>query len=310
MMVPMRKPGYLGALLVCLMSASVSSGVAQAQGMLGSGVLRGPGEPLAVSVKAPPQSGTVAILILSGDESGIPLSEVYSGARNAIEEHTAINVAPFDEIRLAVRDAAVRECAGKAACFARKVRGGAANLLLTVSVDSLGDGDGEGLLLGLRLVDIESEQQIGAAGDEIPAGMSVRGAMEQQLPEVFPRSVWNQIGGLIVKTTPTNAEVTIAGRSCASPCDLKRLVPGTYKIKIRKSGYLDWEGSTTILAQKSETIDHTLLEPEGSIASSPWLWGGVGLAAVGAGLAAFFVTRADDRLVNVCIAQDPAACGG
>ncbi len=307
MMASMRKAAIACALLVGLTGTSALGGDAQAQDRLGPGVLA-PGGSLGVQAAAPPRVETVAILILSGDESGIPLSEVYSGARNAIEEHTAINVAPFDEIRLAVRDAAVRECAGKAACFARKVRGGTASLLLTVSVDSLGDG--EGLLLGLRLVDIESEQQIGAAGDEIPAGMSLRGAMEQQLPEVFPRSVWNQIGELLIRTTPTNAEVMVAGRSCASPCDLKRLIPGTYEVTIRKSGYLDWKGSTTVVAQKSVTLDRTLLEPEGGIASSPWFWGGIGLAAIGAGVAALLVVRADDQLVNVCIARDPTVCGG
>ncbi len=263
---------------------------------------------LGVQQSAPPRVDTVAVLILSGEESGVPLSEVYGGARRAIELHTALNVAPLDAIGLAVREEAVRECAGKAACFAEKVRGGSANLLLTVSVDRIGED--EGLLLGLRLVDVVTEQQIGAAGDEVPAGMSLFGAMEQQLPGVFPRSVWDQIGVLLVKTTPSNAEVTIGGRSCASPCELKRLVPGTYEAVVRKTGYIDWKGPVTVQAQKTVTLERTLDEPEGSIAASPWLWGGIGLAAVGAGIAAFLLLRSDDRLVNVCVAPNPMDCGG
>lgn len=263
---------------------------------------------LAVRPTAPPRQETVAILILSGEEAGIPLSEIYASARNAIERHTAINVAPLDAIGLDVREAAVRECAGKASCFARRVRGGSANLLLTVSVDRF-DTEG-GLLLGLRLVDIETEQQIGATGDEIPAGMSTRGAMEQQLPGVFPKSVWDQIGVLVVDTTPKNAEVTVAGRACASPCELKRLVPGTYEVSVRKAGYVDWKGPVTVTAGQTATVNRELEEPEGSIVSSPWLWGGIGVAAIGAGIAAFFLLRSNDQLVNVCIAPDPMDCNG
>jgi len=295
--------GLLSAIVAPAILIAGLAGPALAQ----VGPLRAPSEAdLAVRPTPPPRAETVAILILSGEEAGIPLSEVYAGARNAIERHTAINVAPLDAIGLAVREAAVRECAGKASCFARRVRGGSANLLLTVSVDRID----EGILLGLRLVDIESEQQIGATGDEIPAGMSMRGAMEQQLPDVFPQTVWDQIGVLVVDTTPNNAEVTVAGRSCASPCELKRLVPGTYEVTIRKAGYLDWSGPVTIEAGRTANLTQELQEPEGSIVKSPWLWGGIGLAAIGAGVAAFLLLRNDDRLVNVCIAPDPADCGG
>src|SRR5688572_14572077 len=73
---------------------------------------------LEVEAQPPPRAQTVAILILSGEEAGIPLSEVYGNARKAIEENTALVVAPLDVLALEEREAAVRECAGKAACFA------------------------------------------------------------------------------------------------------------------------------------------------------------------------------------------------
>lgn len=304
MMPPMR-----GLLRIGLVAVLLTAGTTPARAQTaGPRPLLAAGDALAVQPSAPPRVETVAILILSGEEAGVPLSEVYAGARNAIEGHTAINVAPLDAIALDVREAAVRDCAGKAACFAQRVRGGEANLLLTVSVDRI-DEDG-GLLLGLRLVDIETEQQIGATGDEIPAGMSMRGAMEQQLPDVFPPTVWNQIGVLVVETNPSTAEVSVAGRSCVSPCTLERLVPGTYEVSVRKAGYIDWKGPATVEAGRTVTVQRTLAEPEGSIVTSPWLWGGVGVAVIGASVAAFFLLRSDDSPVNVCISPDPMDCSG
>jgi hypothetical protein len=303
-------PGHRPRALAAGLAGALAlwSGVALAQGA-GAPLLAPQDANLELRVRPPPRTETVAVLILSGEESGVPLSEVYTAARSAIERHTALSVAPLDAIGLAVREAAVRDCAGKADCFARRVRGQGAGLLLTISVDRVGGVD-EGLLLGLRLVDVDAEQEIGATGDEIPAGMSMVGAMEQQMPDVFPRTLWDQIGNLVVATDPLNAEVSLGGRSCASPCDLKRMVPGTYEVTIRKSGYIDWKGTVTVLAQQTVTLQQTLQEPEASIVSSPWLWGGVGLAAIGVGVAAFFLLRSDDRLVNVCVAKDPADCSG
>lgn len=297
----------LAASMVAL-ATWAGAGAALAQGV-GSPLLAPQDAALDLRASAPPRVETVAILILSGEESGIPLSEVYAAARSAIERHTALSVAPLDAIGLAVREAAVRECAGKAACFARRVRGQGSGLLLTISVDRLGSAD-EGLLLGLRLVDVNAEDEIGATGDEIPAGMSMVGAMEQQMPDVFPKTIWDQIGTLMVETDPLNAEVTLGGRSCASPCELKRMLPGTYEVTIRKSGYVDWRGPVTVLAQQNVTLRQTLQEPDAGIVSSPWLWGGVAVAVAAIGVGTYLALRPEDRLVNVCVAKDPTDCVG
>ena len=302
----MASPRLAALLLACAGPAWGGSASAQDPG---TPLLAPNDASLQLRASAPPRVETVAVLILSGEESGIPLSEVYTAARSALERHTPLTVAPLDAIGLAVREAAVRECAGRASCFARRVRGQGAGLLLTISVDRLGSSE-EGLLLGLRLVDVTAEEEIGATGDEIPAGMSMVGAMEQQLPDVFPKTMWDQIGTLLVKTEPINAEVSLGGRSCASPCELKRMVPGTYEVSIRKSGYVEWRGPVTVRAQDTVTLSQTLEEPQTSIVRSPWLWGGVALAVNGVGVAAFLLAKPDDRLVNVCVARDPADCSG
>jgi hypothetical protein len=262
---------------------------------------------LEVEATPPPKVQTVAILILSGEEAGIPLSEVYGNARKAIEENTALVVAPLDVLALEEREAAVRECAGKAACFAAKVRANATtqvDLLLTVSLDRLD----EGTLLGFRLVDVGSEEEIGTAGDEVPVGMSMLGAMERQLPDVFTTRVWGQIANLTVTTQPDGAEVTVAGRSCVSPCDLTRIVPGRYDIGIKKSGYEPWAGTVTLKPKESAKVEQTLNEPPAGITSSPFFWGGIAAVVVAAGVGAFFLFRPESRVVSICIAEDPGLC--
>ena len=257
--------------------------------------------------KAPANAQTLAILILSGEEAGVPLSQVYADARKAIEANTALNVAPFDVIAVGQREEAIRDCAGDASCFARKVRENASmevDLLLTASVDRLDDG----LLLGLRLVEIGGGQELGAAGDEIPVGMSMAGAMEGQMPSVFPGSVWGQIAGVDITTTPEKAEVTIAGRSCVSPCQLRRLIPGTYEVSIKKSGYISTSEAITLPAKEIVKLQTELAEPEGGVLSSPFFWGGVAAVAVGAAVAVAFAVRPSDRVINVCIADDRALC--
>jgi hypothetical protein len=264
---------------------------------------------LEVEGAPPPRPRTVAILILSGEEAGIPLSEVYGNARKAIEENTALVVAPLDVIALEEREAAIRECAGKAACFASKVRASATtqvDLLLTVSLDRLD----EGTLLGFRLVDVGSEEEIGTAGDEVPVGMSMLGAMERQLPDVFTSRVWGQIANLSITTQPDGAEVSVAGRSCVSPCELTRIVPGRYDVAIKKAGFEPWAGSVTLNAKETAKIEQVLVEPPAGIASNPFFWGGIAAVVVAAGIGAFFLARPKDRIVSICIADEMnrAAC--
>jgi hypothetical protein len=247
---------------------------------------------------------TIAILLISGEEIGVALSEIYANARSVIEANTALTVAPLDVISLDERAQVIRQCAGRGACFAERVRAsaGASNvgLLLTVSADRLD----EGYLLGFRLVDVETSKDIGAAGDEVPIGMSLLGAMEQQLPGVFPTEVWGQIATVAVESEPPNAEVTIGGRSCVSPCELTRMPPGDYDVTIRKAGYLPWQGTISLVARQPAKVTAQLIEPAGGITSSWIFWTLIGVAVVGGATAAIIATRPSDRVVTICIADE------
>ncbi|MCB9655906.1 MAG: PEGA domain-containing protein [Deltaproteobacteria bacterium] len=249
---------------------------------------------------------TVAILVLSGDETGVPISEIYSAARRALELNTAYVVAPLDVIGIAEREDAIRVCAGRAACFAEKVRANSSgvDVLLTTSVDALDTG----LLLGVRLVDVREGKELGATGDEIPAGMSLLGAMERQLATVVPPSVWGNIAQIEIETIPPNVEVIVGARACASPCELTRMIPGTYPVTLRKGGYITWTGELTLERKKTEHLSRTLVEPETSILESPVLWAGVGVVVVATAVTSFFLLRSNSQTVSLCIARDASLC--
>ena len=249
----------------------------------------------------------IAVLILSGPQVGIPLSDVYAAARRALESRTALRVLPVDLLGMSDREAAIRECAGNPACFARRVRAVTADvdLLLTISLDQISDK----LLLALRLVDIPSEQAVGASAEEIPFGMSLLGGMERQLPRVLPGTIWDQVASVEVLTDPGNAEITVGRYNCASPCTIRRMVPGTYAVSVSKAGYEPWTGSVTIAARRKARVKATLRESEeDSVLSSPYFWGAVGLVAIGAGILTFVLVQPGDQLVNVCIAGSPDLC--
>jgi PEGA domain-containing protein len=249
---------------------------------------------------------TVAILIISGEEIGVPLSEIYSNARRVIESSTALTVAPLDVISREERTEAIQKCAGDGACFAGKFRAIAANvgLLLTVSADRLD----EGFLLGFRLVDVETQKEIGAAGDEIPVGMSMIGAMENQLPSVFPASIWGQIATVSIESDPPGAEISVGGRSCVSPCELARMVPGRYDITIRKAGYAPYQGTVTLAAKDTAKVSQALKVPDSSIVASPLFWGIIAAVVVVGGAISFIALRPSDRTVNICIADRQSLC--
>ena len=257
---------------------------------------------------SPLKARRIAVLILSGPQVGLPLSDIYLAARRALEARTALRVLPLDLLGMSGREAAIRECAGNPACFARRVRAVATDvdLLLTISLDQIRDK----ILLALRLVDIPSEQAIGASAEEVPMGMSLVGGMERQLPRVLPGTIWDQVATVRVESEPSTAEVTVGSYTCVSPCRLKRMVPGTYSVSVQKAGYETWRGTIVVAARRSARVQAVLREEESSsgILSSPYFWGAVGLVAVGAGILTFLLVQPGDQLVNVCIAGSQDQC--
>lgn len=261
---------------------------------------------------APPLPKSIAILVLSTESTGVPMSEIYGAARAVVEHNTVLEVASLEVFSAAVRAEAIRECAGDGRCFAMKLRrtGAMVDLLLTISADLLGDS----LLLGLRLVDSRltapgERPDIAAVGQELAADGSFLDELERSIPRVFPRSIWGQVATIAVSADVDNAEALIGERTCIVPCEINRLRPGSYDVLVRKSGAGDWRTSVELRQGDTARVEAILQTPP-SIAESPVFWGvlGAGVLAVAAGTVTFFLLRSDDPPGEICIAATEAQC--
>jgi hypothetical protein len=253
---------------------------------------------------------SVGIFVLSGEEVGTPISELYAAARRGIESETALDVAPLEVFPPSVRQTAIRQCAGDGACFAERVRqaGVDVDLLLLISADRIG----EGILLGLRLVDLRlaaegKKPELAAVGEELPEGASLLRAMKDYLAGVFPKEIWGQVASVKVEANQPNAEVLVGATPCVSPCKLERMTPGQYEIVIRKAGYREWRGTIDLGSRQDETISATLQEEEASLVANPLFWAAIiGAAAVGVG--AVFLLRPSNSPFEICVADSEEMC--
>jgi hypothetical protein len=251
-------------------------------------------------------AGTLVVLILTDSETGLSNSEVYADMRKVLEANTTLDVMPLDRLSLATREGAIRECAGKAACFARKVveAGLSVDLLLTLSADKLD----EGLLLGFRLVDVKNRTELGASGEEVPVGMTFLGAVEKQFARLFPENIWGQVSDAVIETEPPEAEVHLGERSCVSPCRLSRLKPGVYRVEVLKNDYLPWQGEVRLEVNQATTVRAELVQPESeSLWSNPWFWGIGGAVLVGGAVAAAVLLSSSGD-PEICVAPSADLC--
>lgn len=267
----------------------------------------------APALAAPPteRPRSIAIFVLSGEKVGAQLTDVYAVVRQGIEAETALEVAPLEVFPSSVRDSAIRRCAGDGACFANTVResGVAVDWLLLVSADRLG----EGVLLGLRLVDLRlaaagQPPNLAAVGEQLPEGTSLLRALKDYLEQVFPRDVWGEVASLKIEVEQPGAEVVVGPKTCVSPCAFERLAPDDYEVVVRKQGYLDYRKSVRLASRQDEVLNISLTEESSDLVSSPLFWGAVGLGAAAATVVTILLVTSAGGPTTICIGS-AAACG-
>src|SRR5205823_3455990 len=130
------------------------------------------------------------------------------------------------------RDASMRACAGNPSCFAASVREHAPNvdLILLASVRRIQGG----FIVGLRLIDVGSGMDLGIGGGRLEQGASIAGALESEIPKLFPRAEFGPLPSLAIESDPSGADASIEGKRCRSPCTLSELSPGAHKVEVLK----------------------------------------------------------------------------
>lgn len=264
----------------------------------------------AAAAEGPTLARSVAIFVVSGEQVGTPISELYAAARRGIEADTALEVAPFEVFPPSMREESIRRCAGDGGCFARAVRdaGVDVDLLLLVSADRLG----EGILLGLRLVDLHKkpgeDANIAAVGEQLPEGVSLLRAMKDYLEPVFPKALWGQVASLKIEVDQANAEVLVGQKTCVSPCRFDRLLPGDYEVVVRKKGYQEFKKAISLQSRHDEAMTVSLTEESGSIFSSPFFWGATGAVVAAAAVTTVLIVTSNSGPFVICIAKEEALC--
>lgn len=76
-------------------------------------------------------------------------------------------------------------------------------------------------------------------------------------PSVGP-SKHEQLGTLVVKSSPDGAEISVNGKYAGNTPSTLRLPPGEYRIAVRKSGLGEWRRTMTLIANAQLTIDAPL----------------------------------------------------
>ena len=256
---------------------------------------------LAATPTPPP---SVAVIVLSGQNTGASPEELRATVVERIEANTRLEISSYRPDVDALLQ--FRACAGDGRCFAQALLAEQVQveLLLTISVDNLGDSR----LLGLRLVDVSKGENMAVAGEEVPAGTSVIRAVRDQLSRAFPKDWWSPHGRVEVVSVPAGARVSSGARSCVSPCQL-RLPYGMHTVVVEAPGHEAFRQEVSVMAAVPVQVTAEL-EASGSLISSPWLWGGVVAAAVIAGsVSAVLLTKGNDPQ-GVCIARTLDACDG
>ncbi len=193
-------------------------------------------------------------------------------------------------------DAEVARCAGAAPCVAAvAVRLGADEALL-VGVSQLGD-----VVLALQRVDANKGIAISRLAESLPVDKAPEaGALDEWLHQLFPDEAFRRYGSIKIVSDVNGARITLNGTAHGTTPNAEGLrvpAPGTYRVRLDKSGYLPFQARIDVPPDAIVEVRAVLSRETGA---TPWykrwyVWAAVGGAAAvtGASLAAYYGTRVD-----------------
>jgi hypothetical protein len=162
-------------------------------------------------------------------------------------------------------------------------------------------------LIGVRLVDTHERRIVASFAG--PAERDPIAAVKAQVGRMLDEAGHRQLGRVLVRTDPADAEVSIENavpRSTAPHVYL--LEPGTHRVSARREGHQD--ASATAEAKAGEHLELQLELPkieETRVLESWWLWTIIGGAVVaGTVTAIVLTTRGPDQ---ICVGNRTALQG-
>lgn len=233
--------------------------------------------------------------------------EVATILSDEIRAHTTLDLVDADALPAGRTAADFRQCAGSPACFMRLAQEKNADFeeLLVLSVDEIESQK----LVSYRRIAVDPsagarEVELGTV-DSQSAEDTFTGLLLAATRKAFA-SIWDKFGRIQVDVKPDGALVSVAGKSCISPCAVERVVVGRHDLEVHRDGYSSARISVEVAAG-STALAQAELTPEESLGGSPWIWAAASVAVVaGAITAIVLVTQSSPA--RTCVAPTPAAC--
>jgi hypothetical protein len=141
-------------------------------------------------------------------------------------------------------------------------------------------------------------------GCEICGVVDVGGLIETQAATLRTKldALASGPASIVVTSEPEAADVTLDGEPFGvTPLD-KPVIPGDHVIRVSKEGYIAVQEKRTFVEGARETLSYELEKVPNRLPKRPWGWAslGVGLAAVGGGIALTFLHDRDLKLGGRC----------
>lgn len=202
----------------------------------------------------------------------------------------------LDEVMLAV------ECTTlEPACLQRIGKSLKAAALVVVEVS----GAGAGRRVALRWFDVASGKDQGRSTIDWPEKMEAGPQAELLLRaarELFgvrpqaPAPGREPTGGLSITASVPYAEVSVDGQPRGvAPLELRNLPVGRYRVEARREGYLTWQGTVEVAAERLTPLEIEMVAEAASVRAAPaffdtirlrtWIVAGVGAACLAGAIA-------------------------
>ncbi|MCB9645945.1 MAG: PEGA domain-containing protein [Deltaproteobacteria bacterium] len=190
-------------------------------------------------------------------------------------------------------------CGPDAACITRELRPMDAGLGLVVLVN----GELDPPLVSVLLLDARRGAVAAEWAGQISGGPdAVRDAVQLRTSAALDKQGFLQMGRVRVRTSPAQAARVMDGATepDLGTLDTFTLPPGPHRLHVSAPDHRPKQVEVEVRAAEVTDLE-VRLEPEGGLLSSPWLWVGVGVVAVGAAAAVTAVAVGQQSPVCACV---------